>query len=390
MGCETQALQTTEPEKVPPMQPHVLITGGAGFVGSHLAERLVELGHPVRVLDSFDPQVHGQEGIAANPLPPGVEVVRGDLRDAEAVRESLEGVEAVVHFASAVGVGQSMYEIAHYLDVNVRGTGVLLQELAASPVARLVVASSMSVYGEGLYRHPDGRPVAPPPRSREQLREGRWDPEDQDGTPLLPSPTPEDKAPAPTSVYAVSKHDQEQLCLMLGEAYGIPTVALRFFNIYGPRQSLSNPYTGVLAIFASRLLNGNPPLVFEDGRQMRDFVHVRDVVQACALALAPSDADGTTLNVGSGNPRTILEVARAMCRIMGREDLAPEITGRYRVGDIRHCYADLRKARTLLGYAPRVDFDQGLAEYAFWLSGQDAEDRVLAAGQELHRRGLTL
>lgn len=370
--------------------PHVLITGGAGFVGSHLADRLLETGHRVRVLDSFDPQVHGEAREPANPLHADVEVVRGDIRDGELVRESLDGVEAVVHFAAAVGVGQSMYEISHYLDVNVRGTGVLLEQLASASVKRLLVASSMSVYGEGLYRPSDGEPVGPPPRSRERLLRGRWDPADARGNPLVPLPTPETKPAAPTSVYAVSKHDQEQLCLMLGEAYGIPTVALRFFNIYGPRQSLSNPYTGVLAIFASRILNGNPPLVFEDGRQKRDFVHVRDVVQACTLALGGSDADGSIVNVGSGQPRSILDVARAMCRIMGREDLSPEVTGRYRVGDIRHCYADISSARRLLGYTPRIDFDQGLAEYAFWLSGQQAEDRVVAAGQELDRRGLRL
>jgi len=372
------------------MPSNVLITGGAGFVGSHLSDRLLEMGHRVRVLDSFDPQVHGEDGSTANPLHSDVEVVRGDIRDGDLVRKSLDGVDAVVHFAAAVGVGQSMYEISRYLDVNVRGTGVLLEELASASVGRLVVASSMSVYGEGLYRGPEGKAVAPPSRSREQLLEGRWDPVDQEGRPLTPCPTPESKPPAPTSVYAVSKHDQEQLCLMLGEAYGIPTVALRFFNIYGPRQSLSNPYTGVLAIFASRILNGNAPLVFEDGEQKRDFVHVRDVVQACTQALTKTEAEGTTLNVGSGKPRSILEVAHAMCRILGRQDLSPEVTGRYRVGDIRHCWADIGRTRKLLDYTPRIDFDQGLAEYAFWLSGQQAEDRVLAASQELDRRGLRL
>jgi dTDP-L-rhamnose 4-epimerase len=371
------------------MQSRILITGGAGFVGSHLAERLLGMGHFLRILDSFDPQVHGDDSGAPR-LHPGVELIRGDIRDRDAVARGLEGVDAVIHLAAAVGVGQSMYDISHYLDVNVRGTGVLLEEVARRGVGRLLVASSMSVYGEGLYQRPHGVPDAPPPRPRPQLLEGRWDPLDGEGQPLSPRPTPETKSPAPTSVYAVSKYNQEQLCLMIGEAYGIPTVALRFFNIYGPRQALSNPYTGVLAIFASRVLNGNPPLVFEDGEQMRDFVHVRDVVNACCLALSSSAADGETVNVGSGEPRTVLEVAEAMCRVLGREDLSPQVTGRYRVGDIRHCYADIRKARTLLDYRPRVDFEQGLAEYAFWLSGQQAEDRVLTASAELDRRGLRL
>ena len=365
----------------------ILITGGAGFIGSHLADELLHAGHRVRALDLLVPQVHGESGSRPAYLDPEVELIRGDVRDADAVRAALRGVDAVYHFAAAVGVGQSMYEIAHYTSVNNLGTAVLLQALSASPVQRLVVASSMSLYGEGLYRRADGTIVDNATRDEATFKAGAWEPIDAEGQPLEPLPTPEWKPPALSSVYALSKFDQERLCLMLGRAYGIPTVALRFFNVFGTRQALSNPYTGVLAIFGSRLLNDRPPLIFEDGRQRRDFVSVYDIVRACHLALDAKDAVGQAINVGSGRSATVLEVAELMSAALGKS-IAPEPTGTYRVGDIRHCVADISLAQQVLGFQPAVTLDDGIVELTEWLRDQQAEDRVAEAGLELASRGL--
>jgi dTDP-L-rhamnose 4-epimerase len=367
----------------------ILITGGAGFIGSHLADDLLHRGHRVRAYDNLSPQVHGGEQRRPAYLHPDVELIHGDVRDAAGLRRALAGVDAVYHLAAAVGVGQSMYEIAHYTSTNNLGTAVLLQELSARPVQRLVVASSMSVYGEGLYRTSDGSPVANAERSLDQLRKADWEPKGPDGETLEPAPTPETKLPSLSSVYALSKFDQEQLCLMIGRAYGIPTVALRFFNVFGTRQALSNPYTGVLAIFASRLMNGNAPLVFEDGRQRRDFVSVYDVVQACRLALDAPAAPGQAFNVGSGAAYTIREVARLISDVLGKS-IEPSITGKYRVGDIRHCVADLTRAEAMLGYRPSVTLEDGLIELADWLRDQAADDRVADANRELASRGLSV
>ena len=371
------------------MGERVLITGGAGFIGSHLADELRASGHEVRVLDCLDPQVHGPERARPAYLHPGIELVRGDVRDPQAVRAALDGVDAVCHLAAAVGVGQSMYELSRYTEVNELGTAVLLQALIERPVRRLVVASSMSVYGEGSYLTAEGARAPRAQRSRDQLEEGQWEPL-HEGRPLLPCPTPEEHDCALASVYALNKYAQERMCLLTGEAYGIPTVALRFFNVYGPRQALGNPYTGVLAIFAARLLNDRPPVVFEDGLQRRDFVSVHDVARACRLALQRDGASGQVLNIGSGQPRSVLDVAAAMAQALGREGIAPEVTGEYRVGDIRHCFADISRARRLLGYAPRVPFEDGLRELAGWLASQEAQDRTADMRHELSRRGLTL
>ncbi len=371
------------------MNRHILITGGAGFIGSHLADALLERGDRVRVLDNLAPQVHGPGSRRPDYLHPDVELVRGDIRDSAALQRALRGVDAVFHFAAAVGVGQSMYRLVQYTGVNTLGTAALLEALVERPVGRLVVASSMSVYGEGLYRTVDGVRCPGAERPLAQLQAHDWELRDARGEPLTPVPTPETKSPSLASVYAVSKHDQERLCLMVGQAYGIPTVALRFFNVFGPRQAPSNPYTGVLAIFAARLLNGRAPLLFEDGRQRRDFVNVRDACQACLLSLDRPEAVGRVINVGSGSPRTVLEVAQRLGRVLGRTHIEPEITERYRVGDIRHCFADISVARDLLGYRPQVSFDAGVTELAAWLEGQVALDEVGRAGQELAERGLT-
>ena len=366
----------------------VLITGGAGFIGSHLADLLVAEGHEVRVLDKLVPQVHGDACSRPDYLHDSVDLHIGDVRDPDHVRRALTGIDAVVHLAAAVGVGQSMYEISDYVAVNDLGTAVLLQALLKQPVGRLVVASSMSVYGEGLARTGDGKAIEPDERGLEQLKRGRWEPEGPDGVPLTPVATPETKHPALSSVYALNKFSQERLCLLFGRAYDVPTTALRFFNVYGTRQALSNPYTGVLAIFGSRLLNGRPPLIFEDGQQRRDFVHVRDVARACAAALERPEAANHAINIGSGVSRTVEDVGRALARAVRRADLHPQITGRFRAGDIRHCFADISRAATLLGFRPEEDFDAGLRELAEWLAGEVAIDRVDEATAELARRGL--
>ncbi|HEX4498833.1 MAG TPA: NAD-dependent epimerase/dehydratase family protein [Thermoanaerobaculia bacterium] len=371
------------------MKGKVLITGGAGFIGSHLADELLRRGYPVRALDVLTPQVH-PERKPPEYLDPEVELMVGDVRDPAAVRRALQGVEGVFHLAAAVGVGQSMYEIAEYTSVNNLGTAVLLEALVEKPVARLVVASSMSLYGEGLYVDESGRVRSGLRRDRAQLQRADWEVRDEEGRWLSPVPTPESKAPDLSSVYALSKYDQERLCLMIGETYGIPAVALRFFNAYGPRQALSNPYTGVLAIFASRLLNGNPPLIFEDGEQRRDFVSVHDVVQGCRLAYESPGVTGEVFNVGSGESFSIRELAERMAEVLGLQRVGVEVTGKYRAGDIRHCFSDISRAREILGYAPRVAIEEGLQELAEWLPRQQAVDRVSAARDELASRGLTL
>ena len=373
---------------------HVLITGGAGFIGSHVADLLLARGHRVRVLDSLVAQVHGASRRPPGYLNGGVDLYVGDVRDPGAVAAALRGVDCVIHLAALVGVGQSMYQVADYVDVNVRGTAVLLEALARRPLQRLVVASSMSVYGEGAYVDAEGRSCPGSSRPLEQLRRGEWELRSDSGARLVPTATGEGKPPELASVYALTKFDQERLCLVLGQAYSIPTVALRFFNVYGPRQALSNPYTGVLAIFSSRLLNNEAPLLFEDGEQRRDFVSVHDVAEACLLALQSQEAVGQVINVGSGEPRSVLSVAQDIATVLKRP-VEPEITGKYRVGDIRHCFADISRAQHLLGYRPRVNFQEGLRQLGRFLEaqvqrGDIARDRALEARRELESRGLTL
>jgi dTDP-L-rhamnose 4-epimerase len=368
------------------MGEKVLITGGSGFIGRHLAAALLARGDRVRVLDSLIEQVH--PGRTPPPeLAPDVELIIGDIRDETRVRTALNGADAVVHLAAEVGVGQSMYAIDRYTSVNDYGTAVLFQALIAQPVRRVVVASSMSIYGEGLYRTVDGDIVEDVVRTG-PAPGGGWDPIDAQGRPLIPVPTPESKRPALRSVYAIGKYVQERMTLTLTRQYGMEGAALRLWNIYGPGQALSNPYTGVLAIFASRIANGKRPMVFEDGRQRRDFVHVRDVARAFLLALDRAEADGGVFNIGSGEDRTVEEVALLQAASMGRPDLGPEITGQARAGDIRHNIPDLAKAKAELGYRPEERFAEGLAELAEWVARQEATDRVAEARDELERRGL--
>ncbi len=339
------------------MPERVLITGGAGFIGSHVADELLRAGYGVRALDVLVEQVHGDQQ-RPDYLDPDVELIPGDVRNPEVVRGALEGMDAVLHLAARVGVGQSMYEQSEYAGANTLGTSVLLDALLEHPVRKLVGASSMSIYGEGAYE--DGRPV----------------------------PTPETKEPELASVYALTKYDQERLCLLYGAAYDVPAVALRLFNVYGPRQALSNPYTGVLTIFAARLLNDRRPVVYEDGEQRRDFVHVTEVARAFRLSLENDGADGHAVNIGSGTSTTILEIAHTLARLLEKE-IEPELPGTSRAGDIRHCFADVSRARDLLGFEADVALEDGLADLAEWLKTQPATDHFDQAAAELAERGLT-
>ena len=368
------------------MADTILITGGAGFVGRHLAQALLEQGHRVRVLDSLIEQVH-PASTRPEELHSDVELIVGDIRDEDRVKAALRGVDKVVHLAAEVGVGQSMYAIDRYTSVNDYGTAVLFQQLIDQPCRRVVVASSMSIYGEGLYRTAAGELRQEVVRGARNP-DGSWDPQDEAGRPLIPVPTPETKSPALKSVYAINKFVQERLTLTLTAQYGMESCALRLWNIYGPGQALSNPYTGVLAIFASRIANGQAPMVFEDGLQRRDFVHVSDVARAFLLALDRPEANGEVFNIGSGEDRTVKDVARMQAASMGRPDITPQITDKARAGDIRHNIPDLTKAQTSLGYQARQDFAAGLEELAEWVARQEAHDRVEQARSELERRGL--
>jgi dTDP-L-rhamnose 4-epimerase len=367
----------------------VLVTGGAGFIGSHLVDALVARGHAVRVLDSLDPQVHGERAERPAHLHPAAELQVGDVRDRAAVRRALEDVEVVFHEAAAVGVGQSMYEIERYVSVNALGAAVLLEEIVERRAAlrRVVVASSMSLYGEGAFQDADGATVFPRLRPATQLAARRFELEDERGRPLVPIPTPESKPLLPTSVYAVTKRDHEELFLSIGAAYDIPTVALRYFNTYGTRQSLSNPYTGVIAIFSSRLLNGNRPVVFEDGGQSRDFVHVSDIVAANLLAMERDAAVGGVYNVGTGCATSVLAVAHLLAGELG-VTVEPVVEGRFRAGDIRHCFADPSAAARDLGFTARTSLADGMRELLAWLRTQAPVDRVDEARKELDARGL--
>ena len=369
------------------MAETILITGGAGFIGRYVSRALLAGGHRVRVLDSFIEQVHADRG--ADGLDSDVEVMVGDVRDGDAVRSALEGVDKVVHLAAEVGVGQSMYAVDRYVSVNDHGTAVLFQQLIERPVKRVVVASSMSVYGEGLYRDADGALVEDAVRWPRSGPDAPWDPTDALGRPMVPVPTPEWKRTNLASVYAITKFVQERLTLTLAPAYGMEGVALRLWNVYGAGQALSNPYTGVLAIFAARLQNNQPPMIFEDGLQRRDFVHVEDVARAFVLALDHPAAAGGVYNVASGVDRTVQNVAADLAAAMGRAGLMPEISGKTRAGDIRHNIPDISKVRAELGYETQhLDFAADLAELAEWVARQQARDRVTQARGELEMRGL--
>ena len=368
---------------------NILVTGCAGFIGSHLVDALVERGHRVRIFDSLVEQVHGSS--APPHLNKEAEFIHADVCDSGAIASALDGIDVVYHQAAEVGVGQSMYEIVRYVKANDLGTAVLLEEMIKRPsqFKKLIVASSMSIYGEGAYRcNACGIDIYPQLRSDEQLAAHDWEFKCETcGSLLETKGTPEEKPLFPTSVYAVSKQDQEQYCLAVGRAYKIPTVAFRYFNVYGTRQALSNPYTGVCAIFSSRLLNDQAPTIFEDGEQSRDFVHVSDIVQANLLAIETDKADYHAMNIGTGRATSVKQIAQLLAAGLGK-NIDPVIVGKYREGDIRHCVADISTARELLGYEPKVTLEAGLAELLEWLGEQDAEDRVESATAELAERRL--
>ncbi len=373
----------------------ILVTGGAGFIGSHFVDLLVDRGHQVRVLDNLDPQVHGPGAVEARYLAGhvtsgAVRFTQGDVTDRAAVARSLEGVEAVVHLAAAVGVGQSMYQPYQYVHTNCTGSAVLLDLVLGSRdrIRKLVVASSMSLYGEGAYRCPRCGGTQGRERQESQLATGRWEVLCAScGSDLTPMPTPETKVAEIASIYAATKKHQEDLFVSFGRAYQIPTFALRFFNVFGARQSLGNPYTGVAAIFLSRLLGGRPPLVFEDGRQGRDFIDVRDVAQALLVATEFA-RDGThVLNIGTGQATTVAQVAEALATQLGLR-IAPQLLGKYRVGDIRHCIADTSRARAVLAFEAHRSFQEGLPDLIAWCRGERPTDGVEASLEELKQKGL--
>ena len=367
----------------------ILVTGGAGFIGSHLVDALVGRGHDVTIYDNLDPQVH-PGGRPPKHLNPGAEFIRGDVRDETALKSAIGKAEVIFHKASVVGVGQSQYQIAHYVGANTAGTATLLDILVNNEhnVGKLIVAASMSSYGEGLYTCKKCGPCRPALRSEEQMAAGDWEPRCPScGIPAAPIPTPEEAALHCNSIYAVTKKDQEEMCLLIGKTYGIPVVSLRYFNVYGPRQSLSNPYTGVAAIFMSRIKNDRPPVIYEDGLQTRDVVSVEDVVEVNLLAMERSEADGQILNVGTGRALTIRGAAEILAKAYGKP-IRPDVTKKFRKGDVRHCYADNTKLKNLLGFSPKFAFEQGIQELIAWSHTAEAVDHFEEAKAELEAKGL--
>jgi len=375
------------------MTEKILVTGGAGFIGSFLVDALVERGHDVRVYDALVPQVHGPAQDIPDYANPGAHFVQGDVRDRDALARTLEGVDVVYHLAAAVGVGQSMYQIQYYTEANTLGGAVLLDLLANTRhnVRKMIVASSMSIYGEGKYTCSEHGAVYPKLRGEAQLRDRDWEMKcPHCGQDVRSVPTDEDKPLYPTSIYAITKRDHEEMFLNMGLAYGIPAVALRFFNAYGPRQALSNPYTGVMAIFSGRLLNHQPPVIYEDGQQMRDFTHVSDIVQGLLLAMDRPEADYEVFNLGTGVPTSIGQVARLLIKHLADDDIEPQILNQFRAGDIRHCYADLAKARALLGFEPHISLEDGLGDLLDWVKEQTAVDRFDQVEKELAAKSLVV
>ncbi len=368
----------------------ILVTGGAGFIGSYIVDEMLRRGHTVRIFDVLDPQVHpGGEKPAY--LNPEAEFIQGDVRDIEALRKAIQGQEIIFHKAAAVGVGQSQYRIKHYVDVNTGGTANLLDLLVNTThsVRKLIIASSQTCYGEGNCECPTHGLVKPEYRREEQLRAERWEHEcPQCGAVMKPVPTVETTPLTCRVIYALTKRDQEEMALGIGATYGIPTVALRYFNVYGPRQSQTNPYTGVIAIFMARLAHGRPPVLYEDGWQTRDFISVHDIVRANCLAMEQDAADYQVFNVGTGTATSIRQIAEMLAEIYG-VGIAPHITRQFRKNDTRHCTADITKIRETLGFQPRVALREGLAEVVEWSRTIQPEDRFEQAAFELAKHGLT-
>jgi len=369
------------------MTQKILVTGGAGFIGSFIVDSLVKEGHDVVILDNLEPQVH--QGNTPSYLSSSAKFVKGSVLDYDVLKKEVADADVVFHEAAMVGVGQSMYQVTRYVSANVMGTAYLLDILANEKhnVKKVMVAASMSSYGEGAYNCKSCGIVYPALRTEEQLKSKKWELICNCSKQLEPIPTPESKPLHPTSIYAITKSNQEQMTLTVCKAYGIPAVALRYFNVYGPRQSLSNPYTGVAAIFMSRIKNNNSPTIFEDGLQSRDFVSVHDIVQANLLALKSNAADYEVLNVGSGQVTTIKNVADILAKLYGK-DVSAKITNTSRKGDVRHCFADISRIKKLLDYTPKVTFEQGMAELIKWSETEQSTDKVEQATEELKSKGL--
>jgi dTDP-L-rhamnose 4-epimerase len=369
----------------------ILISGGAGFIGSALSLALVARGHEVTVLDNLSPQIHGEDSSLLSSIRDKVRFIRGDVRSRTDWQLALAGQEAVVHLAAETGTGQSMYQIAHYSDVNIGGTALLLDVLAneSHQVRRLVVASSRAIYGEGRYRCARCGIVHPLSRVAEDMSRGDFEvkcPECRADVELMA--TDERSQVHPSSIYGISKHTQEQMVLAAGQALGIPAISFRYQNVYGPGQSLTNPYTGILSIFSTRILNGHGILVFEDGRESRDFVYISDVVSATMAGIEHSGVTGEVYNVGSGVATDVETVARTLVRAYGA-NVPVTISGNFRVGDIRHNVADLGKVKAELGFTPMVSFEQGIAEFAAWVKRQASPtDRYDDSIREMKSRGL--
>lgn len=369
---------------------HILITGGAGFIGSHLTDYLIGKGYQVRILDSLHPQIHptGKPPVYLNKKS---EFISGDVTRRDDWQKALIGIDAVFHFAAAVGVGQSMYQIERYIKDNCVGTALFLDILANEKhsVKKMIVAASMSSFGEGYYKCPKcGLTQQPEQRRVEDMKKGIWEPLcNKCRTQLRPIPTPEEARRKSPSVYAITKKTQEDLMLAVAKAYSIPAVSLRFFNAFGPRQSLSNPYNGVAAIFLSRVKNGKPPIINEDGLQTRDFVHIKDIVRVCEATLTSDRANFEAFNVGSGVPTTIRRVAEVVIKLYS-SSITPQVTGKFRSYDVRHCYADVSKLKSLIGWEPSITFKQGMRDVYEWSKSEEAIDMVDQALGELEKRGL--
>ncbi len=366
----------------------ILVTGGAGFIGSFLVDKLIEKDHDVRIFDNLETQVH--HGEVPQWLNKEAEFIKGDICNYSELEKVIEDREIIFHLAAMVGVGQSQYQIKRYVDVNTGGTANLLDILVNSEhdVKKLIIASSMSIYGEGSYKCENCGIIEPELRSEEQMKKGDWElycP--KCGGILKPIPTTEEKPLQSNSIYAITKKDQEEMCLNIGKTYGIPTVALRYFNVFGPRQSLSNPYTGVVAIFLSRIKNNHSPLIFEDGKQSRDFISVHDITQANILAMEKSAADYKSFNVGAGRQMTILDIANTLIELYN-SDVKPKVINKFRKGDVRHCFADISKIKEKLGFEPKISFIDGMKELMHWSEGVRAEDKSEEATQELREKGL--
>jgi dTDP-L-rhamnose 4-epimerase len=374
------------------MKKKILITGGAGFIGSALANELISQGYHVIVFDNLEPQVHGKNSSVPAYLSKEAEFVLGDIRDYDLLKSTIKKASIIFHFAAMVGVGQSMYDIQKYIETNTLGTANILQILVnqRNSVEKIIVASSMSCYGEGKYECPHCNVVYPTLRSYAQLADRQWEMKcPQCSEEVKAISTDENKPLFPTSVYATSKRDQEELFLSVGRAHDIPAVALRFFNVYGPNQALSNPYTGVIAIFSSRLINKKPPLIFEDGLQSRDFIHVSDIVQASILAMKKEEANYDCFNVATGVRSNLLKMLDLLQKELDpQKEVKPKIVNKFREGDIRHCYADISKIKNELGFQPKISVEKGLKSYINWVKNQVSTDKVDQAITELNEKKL--